>query len=308
MLVYTKISTAFVYLNIPIPFVYYILFIFVFLNYSERYYYLSTYVSFFLSEVIEIKHFNRAEEIKRRRRILKRIILAELVLVVAACYGVYLSYFRNVTIRTAAATYATVNEINSDTLGKIATGSYKKSQERIVKEMDELLWTKGETVYRKGPDDSYKEAGTLETDEMVQRTGITKNEWSRVTIDEKDYYIISDNLTDETPISALIEGGQKGEYQKYALSLFPDYGWSDKELEPLINLWNRESHWNPSAHNKGSGAHGIPQALPAGKMASEGSDYYTNGNTQIRWGLKYIAGRYGSPSAAWNFFLAHNSY
>ena len=66
-----------------------------------------------------------------------------------------------------------------------------------------------------------------------------------------------------------------------------------------MKLWNRESHWNPNAHNKRTGAHGIPQSLPAKKMASEGADYYTNGYTQIRWGLKYIKGRYGSPSAAW---------
>ena len=35
-------------------------------------------------------------------------------------------------------------------------------------------------------------------------------------------------------------------------------------------------------------------------MASEGADYYTNGKTQIRWGLKYIKNRYGSPSKAWS--------
>lgn len=211
-------------------------------------------------------------------------------------------------MRQAAAAYASISEMGGDRLGELAAATYKSTQEEVIEEKEELLWTKEETVYREGPDDSYKEAGKLDAEKMVQRTGITRNEWSRVSIDEQEYYIVSDNLTDETPISALIEGGQKGEYQKYALSLFPDYGWSDKELEPLINLWNRESHWNPNAHNRGSGAHGIPQALPAGKMASEGSDYYTNGNTQIRWGLKYIAGRYGSPSAAWNFFLAHNSY
>lgn len=96
-------------------------------------------------------------------------------------------------------------------------------------------------------------------------------------------------------------------YMLYAQSLFADYGWSDDELEPLINLWNRESHWNPNAHNS-SGAHGIPQSLPGSKMASEGADWATNGNTQIRWGLGYIAGRYGSPSAAWSFFQSHNSY
>lgn len=259
-------------------------------------------------EVFEIRHFNRDEEIKRKRKILKRIILAELALVVAACYGVYLSYFHNKTMQQADAAYMSISEINKESLGALAADAYKKTQEEVIEEMDEFLWTKEETQYRTGPDDTYKEAGTLEIDAMVKRTGITRNKWSRVSIDDEEYYIVSDNLTDETPISALIEGGQKGEYQKYALSLFPDFGWSDKELEPLINLWNRESHWNPNSHNRSSGAHGIPQAYPAGKMASEGSDYYTNGNTQIRWGLKYIAGRYGSPSAAWNYFLSHNSY
>ena len=66
-----------------------------------------------------------------------------------------------------------------------------------------------------------------------------------------------------------------------------------------MKLWERESNWNPNAHNKSSGAHGIPQSLPASKMASEGADYYTNGKTQIRWGLKYIKNRYGTPAQAW---------
>ena len=98
------------------------------------------------------------------------------------------------------------------------------------------------------------------------------------------------------------------EYQKYALSLMPEFGWEDSEMYSLIKLWDRESGWNPNSHNGGSGAHGIPQALPASKMASEGSDYYTNGNTQIRWGLKYIAGRYGSPSNAWSHFCSNGWY
>lgn len=90
--------------------------------------------------------------------------------------------------------------------------------------------------------------------------------------------------------------------QSYAHNLVINtYGWSEYDYECLVKLWNRESHWNPNAHNKKSGAHGIPQSLPASKMASEGSDYYTNGYTQIRWGLKYIKGRYGLPSAAWAY-------
>ncbi len=90
------------------------------------------------------------------------------------------------------------------------------------------------------------------------------------------------------------------EYQSYARDLcLNTYGWTENDFQCLVKLWNRESGWNPNAHNKSSGAHGIPQSLPASKMASEGADYYTNGKTQIRWGLKYIKGRYGSPSKAW---------
>lgn len=75
--------------------------------------------------------------------------------------------------------------------------------------------------------------------------------------------------------------------QSYAHDLcINTYGWSENDYQCLVKLWNRESGWNPNAHNKSSGAHGIPQSLPASKMASEGSDYYTNGKTQIRWGLR----------------------
>ena len=98
-------------------------------------------------------------------------------------------------------------------------------------------------------------------------------------------------------------------YQQYAHDLVINtYGWSEYDFQCLVNLWNKESEWNPNCHNNSSGAHGIPQALPASKMASEGADYYTNGYTQIRWGLKYIKERYGSPSNAWSHFQSHNWY
>jgi len=67
----------------------------------------------------------------------------------------------------------------------------------------------------------------------------------------------------------------------------------------LDQLWNRESGWSLTASNASSGAYGIPQSLPGSKMASAGADWQTNAATQITWGLSYIAGRYGSPCAAW---------
>ena len=90
-----------------------------------------------------------------------------------------------------------------------------------------------------------------------------------------------------------------GEIQSYAHSLVLSYGWSEQDYQYLVLLWNRESSWNPNAVNKKSGACGIPQSLPCRKMASEGSDYRTNYKTQVRWGLKYIANRYGNPTNAW---------
>ncbi|MEU6858361.1 transglycosylase SLT domain-containing protein [Glycomyces sp. NPDC046736] len=66
----------------------------------------------------------------------------------------------------------------------------------------------------------------------------------------------------------------------------------------LVALWNRESGWNEKAAN-GIGAYGIPQALPGSKMESAGSDWETNPVTQIKWGLGYIEGRYGTPCSAW---------
>lgn len=94
--------------------------------------------------------------------------------------------------------------------------------------------------------------------------------------------------------------GTTAEYQAYAKDLcINTYGWTESDFDCLVKLWNRESNWNPNAHNSSSGAHGIPQSLPASKMASEGDDYYTNGKTQIRWGLKYIKNRYGTPTKAW---------
>ncbi|MGA0567570.1 phospholipase [Rathayibacter sp. KR2-224] len=77
------------------------------------------------------------------------------------------------------------------------------------------------------------------------------------------------------------------------------YGWGSDQFQCLNSLWNRESGWNYQSYNAGSGATGIPQALPGSKMASFGSDWATNAATQIAWGLDYISRGYGTPCAAW---------
>ena len=94
--------------------------------------------------------------------------------------------------------------------------------------------------------------------------------------------------------------------QAYASSRLGAFGWGQDQMGCLIKLWNHESGWRADAYNSSSGAYGIPQSLPASKMASAGSDWMTNQNTQVNWGLDYINRAYGSPCAAWNFEMSHD--
>jgi hypothetical protein len=89
-----------------------------------------------------------------------------------------------------------------------------------------------------------------------------------------------------------------GSAQAIAQGILTSRGMGSDQYSCLVSLWDRESGWRTNAAN-GSGAYGIPQALPGSKMASAGPDWQTNAKTQILWGLSYITGRYGSPCAAW---------
>jgi hypothetical protein len=90
-----------------------------------------------------------------------------------------------------------------------------------------------------------------------------------------------------------------GSPQQIAEQMLSQFGWSSGQFSCLQPLWAHESGWNPYAQNPSSGAYGIPQALPGSKMASAGGDWQSNPATQIRWGLSYIQGNYGSPCGAW---------
>lgn len=86
------------------------------------------------------------------------------------------------------------------------------------------------------------------------------------------------------------------------------YQWGKVQFACLNRLWTKESNWNYKAHNYKSGAHGIPQALPANKMALISSDWRTNPVTQISWGLRYIEDRYSNPCKAWSKFKRSRFY
>lgn len=94
-----------------------------------------------------------------------------------------------------------------------------------------------------------------------------------------------------------------------ARTLMAGFGWADAAQQScLATLWTGESDWRYTAENPSSGAYGIPQALPASKMAQFGADYRTNPLTQIRWGLWYIQQSYGTPCGALAFWQAKSPH
>ena len=91
-----------------------------------------------------------------------------------------------------------------------------------------------------------------------------------------------------------------GSPRQIAQAMLGSFGWSSSQFSCLDPLWEHESRWSVTAANPGSGAFGIPQALPGSRMASAGPDWQTSAATQITWGLRYIRDTYGSPCAAWS--------
>lgn len=104
-------------------------------------------------------------------------------------------------------------------------------------------------------------------------------------------------------VSVMMKKVEQARTPKGARSVAADmakekYGWGKYQFSCLNALWTKESNWNYRARNKRTGAHGIPQALPATKMEVTGTDWRTNPVTQIQWGLHYIDVRYETPCKA----------
>lgn len=96
--------------------------------------------------------------------------------------------------------------------------------------------------------------------------------------------------------------------QAYAAGAAAQYGWTGQQWRDLVTLWNHESSWSWSAQNPTSPAYGIPQANPGSNMSLFGANWRDDASVQIAWGLNYIKGRYGSPSAAWAYWQRIGCY
>lgn len=133
----------------------------------------------------------------------------------------------------------------------------------------------------------------------------------------KSFKVVGKPTTAVQPVGTTTTGGaptvyapppNPGTAQAIAYQLLPSFGFdAASQYGCLDDIWSRESGWRYNAYNA-SGAYGIPQALPGSKMATAGSDWQTNPATQIKWGLGYIKGRYGTPCNAWAFWEGHSWY
>ena len=115
-------------------------------------------------------------------------------------------------------------------------------------------------------------------------------------------------------------GGSSSANQRLGRQMAARMGWTGRQWQDLLALWNKESGWNHTADNPTSSAYGIPQALIAMHKMPQGYVDKTSGSgagtqgfggdpkAQIAWGLNYIKNRYGNPSAAWAFHKRNNWY
>ncbi|MFB7311715.1 C40 family peptidase [Streptomyces sp. NPDC056192] len=95
---------------------------------------------------------------------------------------------------------------------------------------------------------------------------------------------------------------------KLGRTMAADYGWTGNQFDALYKLWMGESGWNHHADNPNSDAYGIPQAMSNIHKETATSAWRNSPSKQIAWGLKYIKGRYGTPSKALSFWNSHNPH
>lgn len=81
-------------------------------------------------------------------------------------------------------------------------------------------------------------------------------------------------------------------------SIMAAAGISPSDYQYVDYIVSHESGWRTTAQNP-SGAYGLCQSLPAGKMASAGGDYLSNPVTQMVWCNSYAQSRYGGWANAY---------
>jgi hypothetical protein len=100
-------------------------------------------------------------------------------------------------------------------------------------------------------------------------------------------------------------GGTNAQNKALAQRMAAQYGWNTgPEWDAINAIVMAESGWSDTIKNPTSDASGIAQ-----NISGFGPGYQSgNAPQQIAWLFQYIKSRYGTPTAAWQFHLAHGWY
>lgn len=188
------------------------------------------------------------------------------------------------------------------TRAEVVAGTVTQTMDFAEREVEDDSYAKGTRIVQQQGQVGVREVTYTAT--VVDGKEVGRTVLASVIVSEPQDRIVLVGTMEVPDVPAV----KPGTAQAIAKELAADRGWGDDEFTCLVALWQRESGWRVDAHNKSSGAYGIPQALPGNKMAKYGDDWRTNPETQIKWGLAYIKGRYSTPCGAWGHFLRKHWY
>lgn len=143
--------------------------------------------------------------------------------------------------------------------------------------------------------------GALQTRKLISEAVVKEpvTEVTAVGTKEEKKEEPKEKPKEEASAPAAPVSGTSADWMKAAGIPESDWGYVD-------SIISKESGWNYTISNSGSGAYGLPQALPGSKMASAGADWETNPVTQLKWATGYAESRYGSWQAAYEFWQSHH--
>lgn len=222
-------------------------------------------------------------------------------------------------IRTQANTVAELMKEKGVVMGAQDGASYPVEQP-IVAGMTVRIWRNGtQTVTQEQPipmpvrtiRNADKDVGFME----VQTPGKTGKKTVTYEVNMQNGREIGrkeiQSVVTEQPVEQVVvvgtkrKGGDPTSNRVLGKQMMLEAGFGEDQWTCLDKLWTKESGWNQYADNPGSDAYGIPQALPGTKM---GPGWQDDPEVQIRWGLGYVKGRYGTPCGAWSAFQAKGWY
>lgn len=207
-------------------------------------------------------------------------------------------------ILTATATTAVAHGVSPDTVNlTVSPATATQSSELSALAVEDATRLNAERADLNGDRSQVRAAIEVREQAQAEAAAVVRQQEAERAAREQERQAEADRVAAALELTNAQENPQLA-----AQVLMPEYGFGPEQWGCLQTLWIGESDWRWSAENPSSGAYGIPQSLPADKMAEEADDWKTNPVTQIRWGLNYIKLSYGTPCNALDFWNAQSPH